>query len=363
MTPFQKAFYDEAASQCGFCTPGMIMSLTGCLLGSTDLSIRAAMESLDGNICRCTGYLAVKRAVDFVMSTLKPVSGNRLEMLIENGHVPAYFNTIEKRLKDLPVNESSVSDTIVAGGTDIYVHSSDKLSTENPRFLSQTDNLNYIVTDNKHVRIGAAVTFKQLRESRIISNLFPELNSFLSKVSSTQIRARATVGGNIVNASPIADITIVLLSLNAAVHVSGRSIPLSDFYPGYKKLDMQQGEILSEVSFPVPEPGASLSTLKVAKREYLDIASVNSSMLIKLEGDVIRTARVSAGGVAPIPLLLKKTSDFLSGKILSETTIKEACNMAANEISPISDIRGSKEYKIKLLRAQLRAHLTRELSK
>lgn len=361
LTPFQRSFYDEAASQCGFCTPGMIMSLTGCLLGSSDLSVSAAMESLDGNICRCTGYIAVKRAVDTVMNELPPQWENRLEMLIEKGHIPAYFNTISERLNKLPTSicEDSAVGTVVAGGTDIYVHSSDRLSGERPEFLSGRDDLNFIHTDHELVRIGSSVTFSQLRESSVMSGLFPNLKSFLSRVSSTQIRSRATVGGNIVNASPIADLAIVFLALNASVTVSQRSVPLSEFYLGYKKLDMQPGEIITEVFFPLPETGSVLSSLKVCKREYLDIASVNSSMLFSVKNNIILYARVSAGGVSPIPLLLAKTGEYLCGKTISEETIKEACLVAAAEISPISDIRGTKEYKKELLKAQIRAHLTR----
>ncbi len=369
LTPFQQSFYDEAASQCGFCTPGMIMSLTGFLLGSHKLTTSAAIESLDGNICRCTGYISVKRAVENVMCELPEPTENRLEMLIEKGHIPEYFRTISVRLSKLPAHSTSVDGPVIAGGTDVYVHSSDELAGRHPSFLSRRDDLGRIVTDNDLVRIGSAVTFTQLRESSVITDLFPDLKEFLSRVSSTQIRSRATVGGNIVNASPIADMAIVFLALNASVTVSNRIIPLSEFYLGYKKLDMQEGEILTEISFTLPEPGSVLSSLKVGKREYLDIASVNSSMLLRIEDEnenesnVILFARVAAGGVSPVPLLLKRTGDFLKGKILSENILQTACSVAVEEISPISDVRGSKEYKRELLMAQIRAHLTRGVMK
>ena len=359
LTPFQSAFYDEGASQCGFCTPGMIMSLTGCLLGSAELSVSNAMGSLDGNICRCTGYIAVKRAIESVISRLPVKWENRLEMLIEEGHVPAYFSSISERLGKLPTFKDQTNGTVVAGGTDIYVNSSDKLSTEQPEFLSDRNDLNFIRTEDELVRIGSAVTFGQLRRSEVMSDLFPDLKHFLTRVSSTQIRSRATIGGNIVNASPIADLAIVLLALNSSVHFAGRSVPLDKFYLGYKELDMKPDEILTEVSFPIPEPGSVLSSLKVCKREYLDIASVNSSMLFSVKGNLILSARISAGGVAPIPMVLLRTGEFLTGKTPSEAVIREACDLAAGEISPISDVRGSKEYKSELLKAQIRAHLLR----
>ncbi len=362
LTPFQLAFYNKAASQCGFCTPGMLMSLTGFLLGSSEITEHGAIESLDGNICRCTGYVAVKRAVT---EALKKIPENystkpRIEMLIKHEYIPEYFSNIQARLARIPEADIKNTGTIIAGGTDIYVRSSDKLANQNPSFLStSSDKLNYIYKETNRIKIGATVTFNQLRESFIISDLLPQLKEFLAKVSSTQIRQRATVGGNIVNASPIADMAIIFLALNADVTVNGRVIPLEKFYLGYKKLDMQPGEILTEISFPKPPPGSILSSLKVSKRDYLDIASVNSSFLFELNEGKIVYARGAAGGVAPVPLLLKNTSTFLTDKILSEELIQNACRIASEEISPISDVRGSKEYKIELLGAQIKAHLTR----
>ncbi|OPX32297.1 MAG: hypothetical protein B1H09_00765, partial [Gemmatimonadaceae bacterium 4484_173] len=237
--------------------------------------------------------------------------------------------------------------------------SSEKLSGKNPEFLTRRDDLKFIRKSNGTVEIGAAVTLKQLRESQMLAEILPGLKDFLLKVSSTQIRSRATVGGNIVNASPIADMAVILLALDAAVAVSERSIPLHRFYLGYKKLDMSSGEILTAVSFPVPDSGSVLSSLKVSKREFLDIASVNSSMLFTVEKGVLGSVRLSAGGVAPVPLLLEKTGAFLSGKTISEETINTACAIAVDEIAPISDIRGSSKYKTQLLKAQIRAHITR----
>jgi xanthine dehydrogenase small subunit len=361
LTPFQRAFYDEAASQCGFCTPGMIMSLTGCLLGAPLLSVKAAMESLDGNICRCTGYTAVKRAVEFVMKKLPEQYENRIDMLVSLGHIPPCFTTISKRLELIPPNNVTGCDAVVAGGTDIYIHSGDELALRQPVFLSKRENLNFILRNESTIRVGASVTAKQLKESPVISNLFPGLKDFLGRVSSTQIRSRATLGGNLVNASPIADLAIVFLALNSSVTFStGRLLPLCDFYLGYKHIDLQPGEILTEISFPVPEPGSVLTALKVCKREYLDIASVNSAMLLLVENGIIRRVSLSAGGVAPFPLLLRRTASYLSGREISPATIQAACSEVSREISPISDVRGSREYKDALLKAQLKAHLTRE---
>jgi len=360
LTPFQNSFYNEAASQCGFCTPGMIMSLTGCLLSSQELTVSAAMESLGGNICRCTGYVAVKRAVEDVMNSFPSRYANRLEMLISRGHVPDYFRTVPDRLKLLPQLVSQGQGALIAGGTDMYVHSSDESVTADPVLLSGRKDLDFITIEGEFVKIGALVTTEQLRTSRDINRFFPELNEYLLRVSSTQIRNRATVGGNLVNASPVADLAILFLALNSTVFLSGGgAVPLHNFYLGYKKLALNPGEMLTHLSFPVPEKDAILSMLKVCKREYLDIASVNSALLIRTGNGCISSARLSAGGVAPFPLLLERTASFLCGKPLNRKTIKDACRIASLEVSPISDIRGSSEYKRELLGAEIMAHLTR----
>ncbi|HRW77370.1 MAG TPA: FAD binding domain-containing protein, partial [Candidatus Sabulitectum sp.] len=185
----------------------------------------------------------------------------------------------------------------------------------------------------------------------------PHIDGFLARVASTQIRSLATIGGNIVNASPIGDMAVLFLALGATVHTGRRSLPLKEFYLGYKKTDLDEGEIIESISFPLPREGARLSALKVCKREYLDIASVNSAALLVLQGSSVRSASLSAGGVYPYPLFLEAASSFLQGRELTESTILEAADIAAGEISPISDIRGSAEYKTELLRSQIMAHL------
>lgn len=357
LTPFQKEFFHQAASQCGFCTPGMIMSLTGFLLSSKELTLDNAMESLDGNICRCTGYAAVQRAVSSVMSLLPESCRDRLEMLINRGHVPAYFRSIPEVLEKIESPDfSNRGNALIAGGTDVYVHTDDKLISSTPVFLDVPDRIS--VSDGT-VIVGAGTTVDAIRESAVFTELFPNLDSFLKRISSTQIRSRATVGGNIMNGSPIGDLAVLFLALNGSVHTTEETIPLKELYLGYKKFRIRKGEIINKLTFPLPEPGSVLSALKVCKREYLDIASVNSAALITLSQGKIDSASIAAGGIAPFPLLLVKTAEVLTNREITESLISLAEETAASEISPISDIRGSKEYKTELLKSQIRTHLTR----
>jgi xanthine dehydrogenase small subunit len=172
----------------------------------------------------------------------------------------------------------------------------------------------------------------------------------------------ATIAGNFINASPIGDLSIFFLALNAELELlrngtgESRRLPLHDLFRGYKELDRSEDEIVTALRFRVPAANDLFHFEKVSKRMHLDIASVNSAILLRMEGNRIREGRISAGGVAPIPLLLRKTSASLEGATLSDALVEKIVRLALEEISPISDVRGSKEYKSLLLAQLLRAH-------
>jgi xanthine dehydrogenase small subunit len=206
--------------------------------------------------------------------------------------------------------------------------------------------------------------------SEIMIKYFPDIQKYFSLFGSLPIRNRATVGGNIVNASPIADMTNFFLALNSKIlltnvnnisskknnGVKGREVYLKDFYLGYKTLDKKPEEIIKSLSFKVPSANSLFSYEKVSRRTYLDIASVNTSMFIESENDIITDIHISAGGVAPIPLYLIKTRKFLLNKKIEPELISEAARIAVSETSPITDARGSVQYKKLLLRQLIFAH-------
>jgi len=165
----------------------------------------------------------------------------------------------------------------------------------------------------------------------------------------------ATIAGNIVNASPIGDLIILFLTLDSKLIIEDnkgnkKSLLLKDFYKGYKKIELKEGEIVKSLQFLIPDKGFKFNFEKVSKRTHLDIASVNTAIYIIAEKQIVKDIRISAGGLAAIPLLLAKTTAFLKGKELSLETIKKASEIINTEISPISDIRGSSNYKKLLLR-------------
>ncbi len=174
------------------------------------------------------------------------------------------------------------------------------------------------------------------------------------------IRNSATVGGNIINASPIGDMTIFFLALNASVVLSNgnkqRKILLKNLYKGYKQLDKTDDEYLDHIEFKLPSKNSHFNFEKVSKRTHLDIASVNSAMYVETDNNIITEIHISAGGVSPIPLYLEKTSQFLLGKKVTIDTILDAHPIIQSEIFPISDVRGSEEYKRLLLNQLFKAH-------
>jgi xanthine dehydrogenase small subunit len=208
--------------------------------------------------------------------------------------------------------------------------------------------------------IGGAATVTDLAESAVMQEFFPDFRRFLKLVSSTPIRNMATVAGNFVNASPIGDLTIIFLALNAQLVLSdgetSREVPLRDFYQGYKQLAKTPQENITAIWFELPDAHTRFNFEKVSKRTHLDIASVNSACQFTLHARLITTASMSAGGVGPTPRLLPQTSAYLVGKEVSEELIQEAVELAQTEISPISDARGTETYKRLLLNQLIKAH-------
>ena len=376
LTPVQQAIVDESGTQCGFCTVGFVMSLTGhCISGAR--GGEAAVSAIDGNICRCTGYKSIERAA--VVSERLAVDGEQC--------VPVYFDTISQRLKDI-VNDSSPltanGSHFVGGGTDLYVQRPEQMAESAAAPLLYDDHLRGIRDLGEYIEIGASATVTDLLESPVMQSAFPDLYKHLKLVSSTPIRNMATLAGNFVNASPIGDMTVWFLAMNADIILSSppyeggvaaasadgvvlsRGMKLHDLYLDYKHLAKEPEEIVTAIRFKKPTNNFRFNFEKVSKRTYLDIASVNTAISLQLDDDElgkpevklskINQAHVSAGGVAPIPLYLKETSAFLSGRDISEETINTANEIMQAEISPISDVRGSAEYKRLLLRQLLRAH-------
>jgi len=362
LSPVQQFMVDESGSQCGFCTSGFVVSLTQFCLANATLSYTDAIASIDGNICRCTGYKPIERAAKHITDSLSDKNHNEtLDWLIAEKFIPSYFNQIPDMLNALPKEKSDFQNgMVVGGGTDLYVQRHDQLIDQNVDLISNATDLKFIEIENGSCKIGAGTTATNLMESNIFMSAFPQLKSHLKLVASSPIRNVATIGGNFVNASPIGDLTVFFLALDSQITLTqnkgNRIIYLKDFYKGYKDLDKSPDEIISTISFKLPTQDSYFNFEKVSKRIHLDIASVNTAIQLSVADNEISKAHLSAGGVGPTPKYLGETSAFLNGEKLSSQNIKSANDLLQGEISPISDVRGSANYKRLLLRQLFYAH-------
>jgi xanthine dehydrogenase small subunit len=361
LSPVQQAIVDEGGTQCGFCTVGFVLSLTGFCL-QAEKSTAAAITAMDGNICRCTGYKSLERAAAQLAAALADCpDDDPINWLVDNNFLPGYFKNIPEKLQALqPVPKPAKGTIRVSGGTDLYVQKHDSLVEQEVDLLFDKTELKGIVVENGICTLGAQTTVSDMLHSRELQTVFPKLSEHLKLVSSTPIRNISTLAGNFVNASPIGDMTAFFIALNAEIELKRetgtRSIFLKNLYKGYKILDLAPDEILTAVSFPVPVAGSYFNFEKVSKRTYLDIASVNTAILLTLTENTITEVHISAGGIGPVPAFLEKTCAYLKGKHLTADTIRAAAEILQQEISPISDVRGSAAYKSLLLRQLFYAH-------
>ena len=364
LNPVQQAMADEGATQCGFCTPGFVVSLAGFCLSDKEATNENAITAVDGNICRCTGYKSIERAAGKVADLMKERNGEEATTFAAKQKIlPEYFTSIKTRLQTLLNGELVTHDspfTIVGGGTDLYVQKHDELTNAAIRFLFDHPGLNGIIQQGNKCIIGPSATVTDLEASPVIKKAFPSFPRYAKLISSTPIRNMATIGGNFINASPIGDFTIFFLALNAQLVLSdgktSRELPLRKLYKGYKTLDKEPEEYIEQIWFQLPGKKTLFNFEKVSKRTNLDIATVNSAISITMNKDVIETTGMSAGGVGPVPMYLQKTSAHLQGKEITEELIHEVIEIAQAEISPISDARGTANYKRFLLGQLIKAH-------
>ncbi len=395
LTPVMRAILDENGSQCGFCTPGFVVALTAFLLQGPPFTQERALSSIESNLCRCTGYGGQKRAAlrlarDFADLPADPLA--RIEALVEASAVPASVLGYATGKLLPPERSAAPAGTaarpskprlVLGGGSDFLVrhpHPGAGEYGEDFALLSRDESLRGIRlveggkagADGKagpRLEIGAAVTWREFFEDKLVRELVPSIASFEGLLASPLIRERATLGGNVANASPVADMSSMLIALGARARLrrigdgGERELPLESIFLGYKKLDLREGEIISSFAVPAALPFSLFNFEKASKRERLDIAAVNTAAAFFLErgsrAPRIESARISAGGVAATPLLLKEASAYLAGKEPNAQTASEAARLAASEASPIGDVRGSAEYRSRILFRSVIGHFIR----
>jgi xanthine dehydrogenase small subunit len=383
LNPVQIAMAENGGTQCGYCTPGFVVSMCWYMLGAPDAQPNAVglKQAISGNLCRCTGYASINRASDQLVEEFSQdgkwgqlwTAPDRIAALAAHGLLPTYFTSVAEHLATIPPApapdhsvEMNLADYVIAGGTDLYVQRGEHLPESRVHVLGKTlpAGMKGVRRVNGHIEVGALTTFEEFSHDAIILEHVPAIQDYMFLIASLQIRNRATLSGNIINASPIGDMSIFLLAMDTElVFQSGgarRALPMRELYKGYKQLDRTAGELLTTLKIPTPANGTKINFEKVSKRKCLDIATVNSAAALRLGADgTFEHASISVGGVSAIPLHLRRTSAQLIGQPPTLDTVRAALATAQDEISPISDVRGTADYKRLLARQLILAHFAK----
>ncbi|WP_421852724.1 xanthine dehydrogenase small subunit [Oricola sp.] len=366
-TALQAAMAENGSSQCGFCTPGIVMALTGLLDREDDPPEDAVHDALAGNLCRCTGYRPIVEAAARAAAIDRPVRpkpdlpdrSNTVEFGGSVLHQPA---TLEEMLSLRAEHPDAV---ILAGGTDLGVARAD-YEGDWDRILStaHVEEMRAVCVDADHFTFGAAATWEEVLSA--VADDYPSLATLIRRFGSTQIRSMGTIGGNIGTASPIGDGPPALIALGASITLASRvggarTLPLEDFFLDYRKTALRPDEVIVSVDVPRAAPDCAFRVYKLSKRYDQDISTVCGAFWLRLDGRAIADCRLAYGGMAAIPKRATTSENRLRGAGLSPETMQAAAEVLKEDFTPLSDWRGSAGYRMTTAAALL-ARLERDLS-
>jgi xanthine dehydrogenase small subunit len=347
--PVQEAMVQCHGAQCGYCTPGFVVAMAGMFETCDRVNEKQVRDGLTGNLCRCTGYEPIIKAALAVDGAPSAKMRDRYPSLPDaNDSVqigtfcaPATLDEAIAFKRDHP------GCTIVQGGTDVGVWVN-KRNYAAPAMLSlaKIDSLRELREEDGTIVVGANTTLADFET--FIADRIPELAGILAIFGSPQIKNAGTLVGNIANGSPIGDTLPYLFVAGAALELNNgtRTVPIDRFYLGYRKFDLQPDEIITRVRIPIVRD--TLKLYKVSRRKDLDISAFTAAIRLTLDGDRITRATIAYGGVAPTVIRLPRTESFLTGKSATLDTFEQAGRLARAEIKPISDVRGSADYRLQL---------------
>jgi len=352
--PAQAAMIDHHGSQCGFCTPGFVVSMAVAHLnGDTD-----ADTALAGNLCRCTGYAPIARAAAAVaeqpvplwlqQETAAPFIWPEIPSGGSGGADSPPGAAIPRTADDLARWYAENPDgTLIAGATDVGLWVTKQMRDLGPvAFIAGIDDLRGVSVTDAGIHIGATTTLAQLHTA--IAPHHPDFAELIRRYGSAQVRAAATIGGNIANGSPIGDGPPALIALGATLHLrrgdARRQIPLESFFLDYGKQDRAPGEFVEAVSFP-RQPDR-LRCYKISKRFDQDISALCGCFNIRIEGGQVAEARIAFGGMAGIPKRALAVEADLLGQPWTRATIDAALPAFAEDFTPLSDMRASADYRL-----------------
>ncbi|MEA3014622.1 MAG: xanthine dehydrogenase small subunit [Sphingomonadales bacterium] len=351
--PVQREMIERHGSQCGFCTPGFVMSLYGRSIGAAGTQGVPVGDVIAGNLCRCTGYGPILEAGEAV-----PMAAEQDEALVGALRAlrPAYGHpTTADELADLLLAHPETR--IVAGATDVGLWVTKQHRELGPTvFIGDIADLKRIEESPDVLTLGASVRYSDAREA--LARLHPDLGELVRRIGGVQVRNAGTIGGNIANGSPIGDMPPAFIALRAQLTLrrgtERRTIALEDFFLGYGKQDLAPGEFVESVRIPRPALGMLVRIWKLSKRFDSDISGVCGAFALRIEDNVVTEARIAFGGMAGIPARAPQCEAALTGQAWTEANVEAAARALAGDYDPLDDLRGSAAYRRKVAANLLR---------
>ncbi len=370
--PAQQAIIECHGSQCGFCTPGFVMSLYALGANTPSADRPQINDALAGNLCRCTGYGPLIEAAEAATRSTCPDwdrqrSTRERQQLATISPCTTFGSGDQRALRPDTVDELSIlleqypDATIVAGATDVGLW-----VTKQMRQLPLTIHIGQVaelrairVVDGK-LWIGAAATYAEAEQT--LSEHFPDFGELVRRIGGFQVRNAGTIGGNIANGSPIGDTAPALISLGAELvlrkRTSTRRMPLEQFFVAYGVQDRMPGEFVEGIELNLLDDPDQLRCYKISKRFDQDISALCGCFNLRLEAGIVVEARIAFGGMAETPLRARAVEDQLLGKPWSQTTIEDAMQAFEKDFTPISDVRASADYRMTTAKNLLRKYFT-----
>ena len=374
--PVQQSMVDYHGSQCGFCTPGFIMSMFALYKTDADPDRKAIDDALSGNLCRCTGYRSIIEATQHMYAypvsadadpiVFRPASENADNVSTEEAEMLNRLGQLQReqglRLKHgdaqyfapssidemAEIYQQNPDACILAGGTDVGLWVTKQLR-ELPTviYLGNAAGLNQISETDADIEIGAAVSLTDAFER--LSPEYPEFYEMFRRFSSVPVRNAGTLVGNIANGSPIGDSMPALIPVGARVKLrqgsKSREMPLEELYIDYQKTAMQNGEFVESVIVPKRDRSIQVRCYKLCKRFDQDISAVCVAFALRLDGDAVTSIKIAYGGMAAIPKRASQAEAVVSGNTWNEATVQKAMKALTQDFSPLTDMRASAAYR------------------
>ena len=365
---------DNHGSQCGFCTPGFVMSMFGMYKDKVKPSNQNIDEYLAGNLCRCTGYNSIKKAAkkmysygrkdkfskneNKIIKLLKKIKHN--DILISKNNNKFYIPLNLKNLIQYTQNNKQYK--FVTGGTDIALEVTKKNNNINSLiYLGNNKDLNYIKIKENYINIGSATPINKIIP--ILKKYYPSFADMFDRYGSTQIRNVASIGGNLGSDSPIGDSLPALLALNAKLILQSKNqrlLDIKDFFKAYRKTALKNKEFIKEIRIPILKSHI-FKCYKISKRIDDDISSLFVAYLMKLKNNIIIDINIAYGGMDSIPNFAFKTQKYLIGKEFNLKNIDKSKQMIEKDFTPLTDVRASSTYR-KLVSKNLMDRLFLEIN-